>query len=89
MSTINIYDLRPTGTEFFSDSESYMSELGDNEFEMINGGATPTIIVSISARASAASSMRCLNASIKLTQRDPGQAGGLSHAISQISRLIF
>lgn len=38
MATINISDLHPTGSELFSDSESYMSELGDNEFASVNGG---------------------------------------------------
>lgn len=38
MSTIKISDLRPTGSELFSDSEGYMSDLGDNELGAINGG---------------------------------------------------
>lgn len=38
MATINISDLRPTGSELSSDSESYMSELGDSERDIINGG---------------------------------------------------
>jgi hypothetical protein len=50
MPSINISDLRPAGSELFSDSESYMAELGDSEFEMINGGGTPTISVSVSIR---------------------------------------
>jgi hypothetical protein len=53
MPSINISDLRPAGSELFSDSESYMAELGDSEFEMINGGATPatpSISVSVSIR---------------------------------------
>ena len=49
MATTNISDLRPTGSELFSDSESYISELSDSELdiselsdselEVINGGA--------------------------------------------------
>ena len=38
MSTINISDLYPTGSELFSDSENYMNELVDNELEIIYGG---------------------------------------------------
>ncbi|BAZ12490.1 hypothetical protein NIES4071_43210 [Calothrix sp. NIES-4071] len=38
MATINISDLRPTGSELFSDSEGYMSELSDNELISVNGG---------------------------------------------------
>lgn len=35
---IKISELHPTGAELFSDSESYMSELGDNELDSVNGG---------------------------------------------------
>ena len=93
MSTINISDLRPTGFELFSDSEGYMNELGDSEFDGIYGGLIPALLFSVARltvqRAAAGSSMRCLNASLAVTKQDPGQAGGLSHAVSQISRLIF
>jgi hypothetical protein len=40
MATINISDLRPTGSDLFFDSESYMSELADSELDIINGGFT-------------------------------------------------
>jgi hypothetical protein len=46
MPTIKISDLHPTGAELFSDSESYMNELGDNEINLINGG-TGTLIRSV------------------------------------------
>ncbi len=47
MATINISDLRPIGSKLFSDSESYMNELGDSEFNTINGGSGwPCAIVS-------------------------------------------
>jgi lactobin A/cerein 7B family class IIb bacteriocin len=50
MATINISDLHPTGSELFSDSESYMSELGDNELASVNGGilTSPVCAVVIS-----------------------------------------
>ncbi len=38
MATINISDLRPTG------SEGYLNELGDGEFDAINGGLFPIAI---------------------------------------------
>lgn len=41
MSTIKINDLRPTGAELFSDSESYMNELGDSELDIYGGRTTP------------------------------------------------
>ncbi len=33
MATIKISELRPTGYELFSDSESYISDLSDREFD--------------------------------------------------------
>ncbi|MFN6501266.1 MAG: hypothetical protein RMX65_030315 [Nostoc sp. DedQUE01] len=38
MATIKISDLRPTGSDLFSDSEGYMNELNDNEVDAIYGG---------------------------------------------------
>lgn len=38
MATINISDLRPAGSNLFSDSEDYMSELSDSEIDNVNGG---------------------------------------------------
>ena len=38
MATIKISDLRSTGSELFSDSESYINDLGDSELDIINGG---------------------------------------------------
>jgi hypothetical protein len=40
MASIKISDLRPAGSDLFSDSESYISELGDSELNIINGGFT-------------------------------------------------
>lgn len=47
MATIKISDLTPVGSEFFVDSESYLNELTDDEFNMTKGGVTPGIIASI------------------------------------------
>lgn len=44
MATIEISDLRPAGSELFSDSEGYMNELGESEFGGINGGSTPMCV---------------------------------------------
>jgi hypothetical protein len=41
MPTIKIDDLHPTGAELFSDSESYMNELGDGELDIYGGRTTP------------------------------------------------
>ena len=57
MSTISISDLRPTGSDLFSDSESYMSELGDNELVKVNGGST--LICFRIGYAAARSSQQC------------------------------
>ncbi len=43
MPTIKIDDLHPTGAELFSDSESYMNELGDGELDIVVGGRTTPI----------------------------------------------
>ena len=51
MATINISDLRPTGSDLFSDSESYMSELGDNELGSVKGGIlTSPVCAAVVAR---------------------------------------
>ncbi|MEH1944190.1 MAG: hypothetical protein V7L01_28795 [Nostoc sp.] len=59
MATINIYDLRPTGSELFSDSEGYMDDLGDSEFESIYGGLTPALVWSAATAAARISSAKC------------------------------
>ena len=61
MATINISDLRPAGSDLFSDSEGYMSELGDNELEDIYGGIAPLLILSAArvGYAAARSSQQC------------------------------
>lgn len=38
MSAIKICDLRPAGSELFSDSESFMHDLDDRELVCIEGG---------------------------------------------------
>jgi hypothetical protein len=38
MSTINIYDLNPAGSDLFSDSESYMNEMSEGELTHVLGG---------------------------------------------------
>jgi len=84
MSTINISDLRPTGTELFSDSEGYMNDLSDNEFDSIYGGLLPALLFSATRlvvqhtvqRAAAASSGACFNAALRATRRDPGRPQG-------------
>lgn len=46
MATIKISDLRPTGSDLFSDSEGYMNDLGESEFDGIYGGLTPALVLS-------------------------------------------
>ncbi|MFN6569529.1 hypothetical protein [Dendronalium sp. ChiSLP03b] len=59
MATINISDLRPTGSDLFSDSEGYMNDLGDSEFDGIYGGLTPALVWSAATVAARLSSARC------------------------------
>jgi hypothetical protein len=40
MATINITDLHTTGADLFSDSESYLNELMDDELNLTHGGFT-------------------------------------------------
>ncbi|MBE9197506.1 MULTISPECIES: hypothetical protein [unclassified Nodularia (in: cyanobacteria)] len=42
MATIAISDLRPVGYDLFSDSESYLNDLSENEVGNIGGGASPS-----------------------------------------------
>ncbi|MDZ8262198.1 hypothetical protein [Nostoc sp. ChiQUE01b] len=42
MASITIFDLNPTGSELFFDSESYLKELSEAELA-IQGGATPLL----------------------------------------------
>lgn len=44
MSTIVISDLCPVGSALFSDNESYLRELTQNEIIEIQGGHTATLI---------------------------------------------
>ncbi|MBW4500514.1 MAG: hypothetical protein KME57_13365 [Scytonema hyalinum WJT4-NPBG1] len=61
MASINISDLRPTGSELFFDSEGYMNDLGDSEFDGIYGGLTPALVISAArvGYAAARSSQQC------------------------------
>lgn len=49
MATINISDLRPTGSELFSDSESFMEELSSGELGIQGGIINTLAAVAISA----------------------------------------
>ncbi|MEH2063945.1 MAG: hypothetical protein V7K50_17045 [Nostoc sp.] len=48
MASIKISELRPAGSEFFQDSESFLSELSENrEIDQIVGGFTNIVVFSI------------------------------------------
>ncbi len=61
MASIKISNLHPTGAELFSDSEGYMNDLGDSEFDGIHGGLTPALFVATArvGYAAARSSQAC------------------------------
>ncbi len=49
MAIIKISELRPTGSELFQDSESYLNELSDREMSIFGGkgknkGSDPTVL---------------------------------------------
>lgn len=58
MTTITINELRPAGTMFFTDSESFLNDLSDDALADINGGATPAITYTV-LRVVAHSSKAC------------------------------
>ncbi|NEU78036.1 hypothetical protein [Nostoc sp. UIC 10630] len=59
MATINISDLHPAGSDLFSDSEGYMNDLGDNEFDSIYGGLLPALLFSVGKLVAQRSSAVC------------------------------
>jgi hypothetical protein len=46
MATIKISELRPAGSEFFQDSESFLNELNDQEVLTTVGGGTVASAIS-------------------------------------------
>jgi|688.fasta_scaffold502903_1 hypothetical protein len=46
MANIVISDLRPAGSEFFMDSESYMTDLSEDELGL-EGGISPLVTSSV------------------------------------------
>lgn len=62
MTTLKVYDLKPTGAELLNDSETYLNELGEAELENIYGGSSgvcAALVVSQTARLAQQSSKRC------------------------------
>ncbi|MDZ8134785.1 MAG: hypothetical protein RM049_05700 [Nostoc sp. DedQUE04] len=49
MATINISDLHPVGSDLFYDSEGYMRDLTDSEFDHLSGGFSPLIYAGVLA----------------------------------------
>jgi hypothetical protein len=49
MAVIRINDVQLAGQDFFTDSDSFLSELSHDDQMFINGGATPTVIATIAA----------------------------------------
>lgn len=63
MSVIAITDLQPIGTSLFTDSESFMNELSQEELEL-RGGGTPSIVASMASLATVASVAVTISASV-------------------------
>ncbi|MBA4444485.1 class IIb bacteriocin, lactobin A/cerein 7B family [Cylindrospermopsis raciborskii] len=49
MANISISDLRPAGVDFFSDSESFLDDLNDNELYNVSGGLAPITITVVTS----------------------------------------
>jgi hypothetical protein len=47
MAVITIAELRPAGSAFFSDSESFMDVLTENEVGGVNGGLSPVVFYTV------------------------------------------
>ena len=83
MASIKISDLRSAGSELFFDSESYMSDLADNEFDSVNGG-TAAILYYVGA-AVVTSSQGCVNNAARVV----ANAGQIAAGAGQIIRGVF
>jgi|GEM_PF-2531677 lactobin A/cerein 7B family class IIb bacteriocin len=57
MATIAINELRPAGYDFFSDSESFLGDLSEQELNNVNGGTSP--VFSAIIETAAYSSWQC------------------------------
>lgn len=79
MANIKISDLQPVGSEFFSDSENYMDEISEGEFNHIVGGSSP-VCLSVGARVASMSSVRCYQSIVAVSgytvKNDTGQKIG-------------
>ena len=47
MALIKISNLQPAGFDLFNDSESFISELSEQELIATNGGLTPVVIYTV------------------------------------------
>jgi hypothetical protein len=74
MANIVISELRPAGSEFFMDSESYMHALTDDEILETQGGATITF-----------SSMWCIRGAIAVTRSSVPCAEGAVIVVTAIT----
>ncbi|MEH1853587.1 MAG: hypothetical protein V7L11_18385 [Nostoc sp.] len=45
MATIKINNLNASGSELFSDHESYLSDLTDDEITLTQGGSSPACVI--------------------------------------------
>ena len=48
MANIKIHDLRPTGSELFHDSETFLNELTDEDLGVEGGSVTVSISLTLS-----------------------------------------
>jgi hypothetical protein len=80
MPTIKIDDLHPTGAELFSDSESYMNELGESELDLVMGGRTTPVCRAISKSVVEAS--KAVSRASRAVKNDPKKAA------SKVSRFV-
>lgn len=68
MSTINIRNLNPVGTDLLSDEETFLNELNDTEQDFVKGGVTITITAVFAVAASVGASYQVVQAGIKVSK---------------------
>jgi hypothetical protein len=66
MAAISINDLQ-AGFDLISDQDSYLNELNDDEFLLVNGGSTPvcTVIATVVAFSASAAASLAITYSVK------------------------
>lgn len=84
MSNIEIYELKSSGIELFEDSESYLTQLNEDEMTQVIGGFTLRLDVNASNGASQGASLNTIgNSAVGVSIN--ANSGGNDNSIQIIS----